>query len=134
MAIKFKTLLAPATIYQHAARYAEGQRPTTNSRFGVVRSASDAPWLLIHIRSGSQVGSLLPALSRKLTLRDLLAVASAFEAATHLDWAPFDNLPEIQPGDTKHAGFAEADRPAAQRTANELMAIARQALDSRHHP
>lgn len=131
MAIKFKTLLAPATIYQHAGRYAEGQRPTANSRFGVVRSASDAPWLLVHIRSGSQVGSLLPARparSRKLTLRDLLAVASAFEAATHLDWAPFDNLPEIQPNDKKYPGFAESDRPAARRTANELMAIARQLL------
>jgi hypothetical protein len=75
-----------------------GYRPTGSSRFAVVRVNADAPWSLIHTRSGMPVNSLLPALARKVTLGDKLAVAAAFEAQTHLDWAALDDLQELGPG------------------------------------
>lgn len=130
--IPLKTLMAPATIYQHAAFYAEGFRPTASSRFGVVRErAGEGPWLLVHIRSGSRVGGLLPALPRKLTLSDVLAVAAAFEAQTHLDWGPFDRLPEVQEGDRKGVGFAMEDADAARTLAASLRELAAQTLQGK---
>ena len=84
--------------YMTARLTVSGYRPTAASRFAVVRVNADAPWSLIHTRSGMPVNSLLPALSRKVTLADKLAVAAAFEAQTHLDWAAFDELQELGPG------------------------------------
>jgi hypothetical protein len=84
--------------YMTARLTVSGYRPTDSSRFAVVRVNAGAPWDLIHVRSGMSVGSLLPALARKVTLADKLAVAAAFEAQTHLDWAAFDDLQELGPG------------------------------------
>jgi hypothetical protein len=84
--------------YMTARLTVHGYRPTDSSRFAVVRVNADAPWSLIHTRSGMPVNSLLPALARKVTLADKLAVAAAFEAQTHLDWAAFDDLQELGPG------------------------------------
>ncbi len=75
----------------------QGYRPTANSRFGVTRTREDAPWCLSHIRTGMGVSSVLPPVMRKRTMAELLAVASAWEAATHLDWTAFDELPPIGP-------------------------------------
>ena len=83
--------------YMTARLTVKGYRPTAASRFAVIRTNADAPWSLIHVRSGMPVNSLLPALARKLTLADKLAVAAAFEAQTHLDWSAFDELEELGP-------------------------------------
>lgn len=124
---KVSVLLAPATIYQHAAHVAEGYAPAESARFAVVRTSADAPWELVHRRSGARVGSLLPALPRKLTMTDMLAVAAALHAHTELDWAPFDTLPECTP-ETKRDDVKFADMARAQRLALELRRIASQAL------
>lgn len=117
-------LLCPATIYQHAARFGAGYAPTEKARFAVVRDGDDkqAPWVLVHRRTGARVGSLLPVHARKLTMTDMLAVASAFEAATHLDWSPFDSLPVTTPATTGTPKFA--NERAAQLLAGELRVIA----------
>lgn len=85
------------TPYMTARLTVSGYRPTESSRFAVIRIRKDSPWSLIHVRSGMPVESLLPALSRKLTRDDKLAVAAAFEAQTHLDWSAFDELQELGP-------------------------------------
>lgn len=119
-----KVLLCPATIYQHAARFGAGYAPSENARFAVVRDGEgkDAPWAFVHRRTGARVGSLLPVRARKLTMTDMLAVASAFEAATHLDWSPFDSLPVTTPATTGTPKFA--NERAAQLLAGELRTIA----------
>lgn len=122
--IKVTCLLAPATIYQHAARTAEGYKPSENSRFAVVR-CGDAPWELVHIRSGGKVNSLIPQHVRRPTMTDLLGVAAAFDAATHLDWRAFDALPEIRPGAKGYPSFSSDLPPPPQA---ELRALACQAL------
>jgi hypothetical protein len=117
-------LLAPATIYQHAAVSSEGYAPAADARFAVVRAAgrSDGPWVLVHRRSGMLVESLLPP--RKFSRTDKLAVAAAFHACTHLDWTPFDAIPQVSEGDLKGPGFAPEHRDAAGRIATELRIIA----------
>lgn len=117
-------LLCPATIYQHAARFGSGYAPTETARFAVVRDADDksAPWALVHRRTGARVGSLLPVRARKLTMTEMLSVAAAYEAATHLDWRPFDSLPVTTPATTGTPKFA--DERAAQLLAGELRTIA----------
>lgn len=86
------------TPYMTARLTVSGYRPTESSRFAVIRIRKDSPWSLIHVRSGMPVNSLLPALSRQLTRDDRLAVAAAWEAQTHLNWAVFDDLEELGPG------------------------------------
>ncbi len=86
------------TPYMTARLTVSGYRPTESSRFAVIRIRPESPWSLIHVRSGMPVDSILPALSRKLTRDDKLAVAAAFEAQTHLDWSAFDELEEIGAG------------------------------------
>jgi hypothetical protein len=78
---------------------AVGYRPTASSRFAVTRLADrpDSPWTMTHVRTGMGVGSIIPAVSRKLTLAERLEICAAWEAMTHLDWSAFDELPEIGP-------------------------------------
>lgn len=121
--IPARVLLAPVSIYQHAAHYGEGYRPTAGSRFAVVRTRPDAAWVLVHIRSGMPVESLLPALPRKLTMTDKLNVAAAFEAATHLDWSALDAVPQVEEGAKKCAGLG-AMNPSQTATVGELRRIA----------
>jgi hypothetical protein len=111
--------------YMAARLTVQGYRPTDSSRFAVVRLNSKAPWDLIHVRSGMSVGSLLPALSRPLGRDDKLAVAAAFEAQTHLDWAPFDSLEQIGPDFNGRQSLAG---DAARLTAMALRQVAAQVL------
>lgn len=116
-------LLAPASIYVHAAREAQGYAPAPDARFAVVRDQAlpDGQWVLVHRRTGAKIESLLPARSRKLTMTDKLAVAAALYAATHLDWSPFDALPQTT-HETKGVP-AFADREKAEKVATEMRAI-----------
>ena len=91
--IKTTAIFPPNGIYRQSPVPVEGYKPTENARFGVVRYGADAPWLLVHLATGYSVGNLLPALSRKITLTEKLAVAAARGAQTHLDWQEFDALP-----------------------------------------
>lgn len=120
-------LLCPATIYQHAAREGRGYAPSETARFAVVRDgADDAPWVLVHRNTGARVESLIPALPRKITMTDRLNVCAAFEAATHLDWSHFDNLPATTHETTSPPAFA--DLAGAQRVAAEMRKIALQVI------
>lgn len=124
--VRVKVLMPPATSYQHAAVYAEGYAPGENARFAVVRMADDRPWLLVHRRTGIGVNSLFPTTCGKLGLAPKFAAAAALEAATHIDWAPFDRLPELQ------AGVKETYNPtlgaAGMALAPELRRIVAQAV------
>ena len=91
--IKATAIIPPNGISQRQPLAAEGYKPTATARFGVVRANKDAPWVLTHLATGCGVGSLLPVKSRKLTLTDMLSVAAAGEAQTHLDWSMLDSLP-----------------------------------------
>ena len=88
-------LISPNGIYQREPLAATGYAPSAKARWGVVRASPTAPWLLIHRASGGPIDSMFGARSRKMNLADKLAVARAFEAATHLDFGPFDALPAI---------------------------------------
>lgn len=119
-------LLAPNGLYAREAAEANGYRPSATSRFCVVRRDEAAPWELVHVRSGAKVDSLLPARSRKTTLAEKLRVAHAFDAATHLDWSDFDQLPQVT--------RAQGDKPRLEPTPRmvamvaDLQAIVRQVL------
>jgi hypothetical protein len=93
--IPINALLAPCGIYQPDAVEARGYAPSHNARFVVVRTSKDAPWRLIHAKSGAGIDSILPATMTRITLAEKLAVASAWQAATHLDWSAFDALPQV---------------------------------------
>lgn len=111
--IKFKGW----THYMTARVSVEGYRPAEASRFAVARVSDKAAWDLLHVRSGMPVNSLLPALSRSLTMRDKLAVAAAWEAAS-LDWSAFDALEELGPSSNKRQHLdpaTAADTVAAMR-------------------
>lgn len=125
--VKVSVLLAPATIYQHAARVAEGYAVSADARFAVVRSdAHNCSWLLVHRRTGAPVASLLPTLRRKVTLRDLLAVCASWHAASHLEWDHFDRLPQTTRETTRVPDFDNRD--AAMRVGQEMRALAAQAV------
>lgn len=128
--IPIRTLLAPATIYQHAAHYAEGYRPTANSRFAVVRQSPDDTWSLVHIRSGKRVDAALPAAARKLTMTDKLTVAAAWEGAAHLDWSAFDALNEIKEGATGKPSFGNLTASQLA-TMDEMRKLAATAISAR---
>lgn len=85
------------TPYMTARVQVSGYRPTDSSRFAVAR-VDKGPWLLLHVRSGMPVDSILPALARPVTMEEKLSVAAALEAQTHLDWSAFDSLQELGPG------------------------------------
>jgi len=105
--------------------WVSGYRPTATSRFAVTRIADrpESPWMLTHIRTGMGVGSILPALSRKLTMTDKLAVLAAWETMTHLNWAVFDDLPAIGP-DTNAAPVIDQVRAGPVVRAMREMAMA----------
>lgn len=103
----------------------EGYRPTESSRFAVARVSAEAAWDLMHVRSGMPVNSLLPALSRVLTLADKLAVAAAWEAQTHLDWSAFDALDEL--GESFN-GRQSLDPATALPTVNAMRELAASTL------
>lgn len=126
--IAHKQLLAPNGLYARHAAEAVGYRPSPTSRFCVVRRDESRPWELVHVRSGAQVGSLLPALSRKLTLADKLAVARAFDVATHLDWSDFDALPEVTEAQGAKPRLEPTDKMRGM--VSELVAIARTAIEA----
>ena len=112
--------------YMTARVTVQGYRPTASSRFAVIRAKADAPWSLIHIMSGMPGNSLLPALSRQLTLADRLAVAGAWEAQTHLDWSAFDDLEELGPS---FNGSQYLDPAKAQATVNAMRELAAQVIN-----
>lgn len=124
--VKVEVLKAPLTIYQHAARMAQGYAPAEDARFAVVREG-DGPWQLVHRRSGCAVESCLPALPRKITMTEKLAVAAAWHSATHLDWSPFDGLPQCT-HETKRDDIRFSDPAAAGRVAGDMRTLALQAL------
>ncbi len=111
--------------YMTARVTVQGYRPTASSRFAVVRAKADAPWSLIHVRSGMPVNSLLPAVSRQLTLADRLAVAAAWGAQTHLNWSAFDDLEELGPN---FNGSQYLDPAKAQVTVAAMRDLAAQAV------
>ncbi len=105
-----------------------GYRPTPTSRFAVTRAADrpEGPWLITHIRSGCGVTSILPAVMRKLTMTDKLAVTAAWEAMTHLDWTAFDELPQVSPDSNK---FPVIDQAKAGPVVREMREAAKAVLN-----
>jgi hypothetical protein len=83
-------------------------------------------WRLTHLRSGASVDSILPALPRKLTMADKLAVAAAFETLTYCDWSAFDSLPQVTL-ETKDAPRLTPS-PSLRVTMDEMRRVAWQAL------
>lgn len=76
-----------------------GYKAARNGRFGVIRHRDgEGPWIVVHLRTGVGVGSCLPASC--VSLSEKLAAVAKWEAATHLDWSAFDELPEIGPDST----------------------------------
>lgn len=125
--IPVSAIVAPRGIYQRQALAATGYRPSANSRFAVVRTSPDAPWLLLHLASGGSVDSILPAKSYALTMTHKLAVAAAFEAMTSHDWSDFDTLPPVTLETTEAPGCKPS--PMLRERVNEMSRIARNALD-----
>lgn len=125
--IKIATLLSPLGARGSVLRV-EGYRPTSKSRFAVVRTAADRPWLLIHVRSGAIVDSAIPAVPRKLTMTDKLNVATAWEAATHLNWGPFDRIEAVILETTNVINFARADQDEARAILPDMRRLAAQAI------
>ena len=111
--------------YMTARVTVTGYRPTKASRFAVARVSDKAPWSLIHVRTGMPVNSVLPALSRALTMADKLAVAAAWETLTHCDWSAFDSLEEIGPS---FNGKQHLDPAKAMPTVTAMRQAAAQAL------
>jgi len=66
--------------------------------------------------------SVILAEDLKEALHRAASTAAAYEAATHLDWRPFDSLPVTTPATTGTPKFA--DERAAQLLAGELRTIA----------
>jgi len=106
---------------------AKGYRPTPASRFAVVRVSKDAPWLLIHCRTGMAVASLLPCTLKPLGLAEKLAVAGAWETLTHCDWTAFDSLPELGPSFNGKASL-DPSAPGVANTVAEMRQLAAQTL------
>lgn len=119
-------ILAPAGIYQREAREASGYRPSASSRFAVVRMNDSDVWRLTHLQSGASVDSILPAMPRRLTMTDKLAVAAAFETLTHCDWSAFDALPAVTLETTEAPALAPS--PSLRVTTDEMRRVARVAL------
>jgi hypothetical protein len=113
------------TPYMTARVTVSGYRPTDASRFAVARVSDRGPWLLLHVRSGMPVDSLLPALSRPVTMPEKLAVAAAWEAQTHLDWSAFDGLQELGPN---FNGRQHLDPATGRATAQAMREIAAQVI------
>jgi hypothetical protein len=123
--IPVSAVLAPAGIYRREARAVTGYKASERSRFAVVRASDESIWMLIHIRSGGGLESTLPALPRRLTLADKLAVAAAWDAVTHLDWSAFDDLPAAS---LEMTAIPSIDLARARHTLAEMRAIAARAL------
>jgi len=113
------------TPYMSARIKVKGYRPTASSRFAVARVSdrAEAPWELIHIRSGMPVGSLLPVLSRPITMAEKLAVAAAFETLTYCDWTAFDALPELGPNSNARS-YLDPNNHGVQSTTAEMRRVA----------
>lgn len=103
------------TPYMTARVRVSGYRPSAASRFAVARvgDRKDAPWRLIHVRSGMPVDDVLPL--NMTGLADKLAVAAAWEALTHCDWTAFDTLEELGEGFNGRQHL-DASKPGAQVT------------------
>jgi hypothetical protein len=124
--VMIEALLAPVGIYQREIISAKGWAPREGSRFAVVRTNEKAPWRLIHVRSGGSVDSVFPARLKPFSLADKLAVAAAWEAASHVDWGAFDALPQVTRETTQPPDFG--DKPISPATRDEMRRLAAQAL------
>lgn len=110
------------TPYMTARIRVAGYRPTASSRFAVARIDRNQSYQLIHVRSGMPVESLLPALGRPIVMTEKLAVAAAFEALTHCDWAVFDDLQEL--GESFNGRqHLDTSKPGAMATVAEMRRV-----------
>lgn len=94
---------------------------TKDGRFAVIRHRKgEGPWIVVHLRTGVGVGSILPP--RCTSLADKLAVMQRWEAAPHLDWSAFDELPAIGPDSTD---MPKIDQDKARNTVASMAELAR---------